>query len=127
MRKSNSVVDYTEQRKFVSKLYLAVLTHKLSVREALIKFPQDCEDTTIIAAWYALCHFEADEELRIKDTMYAQEQDEYIEFIANTLQNGEALPENIVNSYAPYHSQALTANSNKPKGLLQKLKRFLNC
>lgn len=126
MRKSNSV-DYSEQRKFVSKLYLAVLTHRLSVREALMKFPQDCEDSTITAAWYALCHYEADEEIRIKDTMYAEEQDEYIEFIANTLRNGSSLPQNIINSYAPYHSQALTANSNKPKGLLQKLKRFLNC
>ena len=127
MRKSNGVIDYTKQRKFVSKLYLAVLTHKLSVRTALTKFPQDCEDPTITAAWYALCHFEADEEMRIKDTMYAQEQDEYIEFIANTLRNGESLPENIINSYAPYHSQALTANSNKLKGLWQKLKRFINC
>ena len=65
--------------------------------------------------------------IRIKDTMYAKEQDEYIEFIANTLRNGSSLPQNIINSYAPYHSQALTANSNSPKGLLQKLKRFLNC
>ena len=57
--------NYTEQRKFVSKLYLAVLTHRISVREALIKFPQDCEDTTIAAAWYALCHYESDEEISV--------------------------------------------------------------
>ena len=66
MRKNNSIKDYSEQRKFVSKLYIAVLTHRLSVREALTKFPQDCEDSTITAAWYALCHYEADEENKNK-------------------------------------------------------------
>jgi hypothetical protein len=83
MRKSNRI-DYTEQRKFVSKLYLAVLTHKLSVRTALTKFPQDCDDSTITAAWYALCHYEADEELRKTDIEYNNEQVSFLEMIAKS-------------------------------------------
>ncbi|MBQ4123301.1 hypothetical protein IJD44_06235 [bacterium] len=119
-------VDYTNFRKQVSELYIAVLTKNLSVREALSSFPQDCEDKTIIAAWHALCHLEADEDLRAKDEMYKKEQDEYINFIAYTLDKGEELPENIVNSYLPYHENALVANSTKIKGILQNLKKFLS-
>jgi hypothetical protein len=112
-------------RKKVSKLYFGVLTRKLSVREALVRFPKECEDNTIIASWHALCHLEADEDLRKKDKMYKEEQDKYIEFIAFTLQKGEALPENIVNSYLPYHSNALTPETNTLKGILYQLKKFI--
>ena len=77
-------IDYSEIRKKVSRLFFGVLTKKLPVREALVRFPKDCEDKTIIASWHALCHLEADEDIRKKDLMYKQEQDEYIEFIAYT-------------------------------------------
>ena len=93
--------EYSELRKQVADIFIAVLTEKLCVRDALATFPKDCEDKTIIAAWHALCHLEADEDLRNKDTMYKQEQDEYIEFIAFTLQKGEELPTNIINAYLP--------------------------
>ena len=59
-------IDYTKIRKEVSKLFIAVLTKRLPVREALIRFPKDCQDKTIIASWHALCHLESDEELRLK-------------------------------------------------------------
>lgn len=120
-------VNYKELRKKVSKLFFAVLTHKIPVRDALTRFPKDCEDRTLIAAWHALCHLEADEELRIRDKMYAEEQDEYIEYIAFTLEKGEALPMNIINSYTPYHNEALVSPSKSVKGIINKLKRFLCC
>lgn len=120
-------VNYRELRKKVSKLFFAVLTNKIVVRDALARFPKDCEDATLIAAWHALCHLEADEELRLQDKMYAQEQDEYIEYIAFTLEKGEALPTNIVNSYSPYHNEALISPSKSLKGIINKLKRFLCC
>lgn len=126
MSKRDSV-DYSEIRKNVSKLYIAVLTQRVLVRDALAAFPKDCEDKTIIAAWHALCHLEADEELRAKDTMYKNEQDEFIEFIAFTLQKGEALPENIINSYKPYYNDTLVSPSKSFKGIINKLKRFLCC
>ena len=121
-------IDYTEIRKSVSNLFIAVLTKRLPVREALLNFPKECQDKTIIASWHALCHLEADEELRLKDPLYRKEQDEYIEFISFTLSKGEELPENIINAYSPYYSEALTPLTNKnSKGIFQQLKRFLCC
>lgn len=120
-------IDYTETRKFVSKLYIGVLTERISVREALMKFPQNCEDKTIIAAWHALCHLEADEDIRAKDKMYKEEQNEYIEYIAFTLDKGQALPQNIIDSYLPYHEDALIPPNNSVKGIIHQLKKFLCC
>ncbi len=117
--------DYSAIRKKVSKLFIAVLTKRLPIRDALARFPKDCDDKTIIAAWHALCHLEADEDIRIKDEMYKKEQDEYIDYIAYTLSNGEALPENIVNSYLPYHDDALIPAEKSIKGVFKKLKKFL--
>ena len=121
----NESVDYSNMRKQVSGLYISVLTKRLSVREALNAFPQDCDDKTIIAAWHALCHLEADEDIRAKDEMYKKEQDEYIDYIAYTLDKGEELPENIVNAYIPYHENALVADSTKLKGIIRNIKKFL--
>lgn len=120
-------IDYSQERKFVSKLFFAVLTGKLSVREALTKFPKDCEDTTVIASWYALCHLEADEDIRLRDKMYREEQDDYIQYIAFTLEKGEALPSNIINEYKPFYSEALTPHSKTLKGAVKILKKFLSC
>ena len=126
MHKCKSV-DYTEQRKSVAKLYYLVITHKLIVREALKAFPQDCDDVTIKTAWYALCYLEADEERRAKDEIYRKEQDEYINFIWQTLEKGEELPSNIVKSYQPYHSDMQNAHSKTFKGLIKELCKFLCC
>ncbi len=120
-------INYTKIRKKVSKLFFAVLTKRLPVREALVRFPKDCEDKTLIASWHALCHLEADEDIRLKDSLYREEQDEYIEFIAHTLQEGDELPENIINSYIPYHSEALIPNTNSLNGIMHQLKKFLCC
>ena len=120
-------IDYSEIRKKVSRLFFGVLTKKLPVREALVRFPKDCEDKTLIASWHALCHLEADEDIRKKDLMYKQEQDEYIEFIAYTLQKGDALPSNIIKSYLPYHNESLIPNTNTFKGIISQLKKFLCC
>lgn len=124
---NSKCVDYSNIRKKVSKLFFAVLTKKLIVREALLHFPKECEDSTIIASWHALCHLESDEELRLRDAMYKQEQDEYIEFIAHILEQGEALPENIISAYKPYYTDALIPQKNNFKGILQQLKKFLCC
>lgn len=126
MQKRESI-DYTQQRKKVARLFTGVLLKKLSVREALERFPKDCEDKTLIASWHALCHLEADEDLRAKDNLYKQEQDEYIQFIAHTLQNGNELPENIIKEYIPYHQTSLIPNSTNFEGIIKNLKKFLCC
>lgn len=125
---NNDSVDYSKIRKKVSNLFIGVLTKRLPVREALLRFPKNCEDKTIIVSWHALCHLEADEELRRKDELYRKEQDDYIEFISYTLSRGEELPANIINEYNPYYKEALTPLTNKnSKGIWQQLKRFLCC
>ncbi len=125
---NNDSVDYSKIRKKVANLFIGVLTKRLPVREALLRFPKNCEDKTIIASWHALCHLEADEELRRKDELYRKEQDDYIEFISYTLSKGEELPINIINEYSPYYKEALTPLTNKnSKGIWQQLKRFLCC
>lgn len=124
---SKRSVDYTQHRKCVANIFMGVLTKNIPIRDALANFPKDCEDPTIIAAWHALCHLEADEDLRAKDSMYKEEQDNYIEYIAHTLRKGEELPENIIKSYFPYHETSLIPNSNKMHGIIQTLKKFLCC
>ena len=117
--------DYSGLRKRTAKLFSAVLSKKLSVSDALAKFPKDCGDGTIIACWHALCHLEADEDLRLKDAMYKEEQDKYIKFIMHTLQNGDELPQNIINSYLPYHENSLIPCTNTLKGIINQFKKFL--
>ena len=118
--------DYTKERKYISTLIFDVLTEKTIVREALLKFPKDLEDPSSIAAYHALIHLEADEDLRKKDNLYKQEQDDYILYIAETFQKGEELPVNIVKEYADFYDWAPSQFSKTKKGIFEKLKRDIN-
>lgn len=118
--------NYKEERKIVSRLIYMVLAETLSAREAILKFPKDINDATIKSAYHALVHREADEDFRYKDIEYKDEQDDYLEFIAQTLQDGNALPQNIIRSYDKYYKNARTPSSESMKGLLKSLCRFLN-
>lgn len=119
-------IDYKPYRIEVSKLIMYVLTDRILTRKALLGFPPDVKDPSIQAAWHALCHRESDEELRAKDHLYAEEQDNYLEMIAFTLQNGDELPKNIINSYKKYHSNALIPHEKGLKGAWQEILTFLN-
>lgn len=123
---NNNDNNYYREREFVGRLICSVLAKRICVREALLTFPKDCEDKTVRAAWYALCHLEADEDLRKKDDLYRQEQDEYIDFIAKTLSEGKELPENIVSVYEQYHQEPLIPHQTTIKGKFKKLLQFLN-
>lgn len=125
-KKDQEITDYAPYRKAVSQILFDVLTDKILVREALLKFPEDIQDQSIEASWHALCHLEADEDIRRRDAEYANEQNDFIEMIAFTLQKGDELPENIINSYKKYHEKALIPHSKKIKGIINKLTRFLN-
>ncbi|MDD3238299.1 MAG: hypothetical protein PHV37_09425 [Candidatus Gastranaerophilales bacterium] len=118
--------NISDARMHVSRLIFAALTAKIPVREALLNFPQDMHDSSVETAWHALCHREADDDLRRRDFSYAQEQDEYLEMIAFTLQKGEELPQNIIQEYKGYHQSALIPHSKKLKGIWDKLCTFLN-
>ncbi len=115
-----------EDRAFVASLIRQVLISRVCVREAILKFPRDTEDKSIHAAYHALVHFEADEDLRARDELYREEQDDYLEFIANVLDRGENLPENIIENYEKYYDCANIPHEKNAKGFLKGFLRFLN-
>jgi len=118
--------DYGEERKIISRLIYLVLAESLHVKEAILKFPKDADDASIKAAYHALVHMEADEDLRKMDLDYKDEQNDYLEFIAEIFQNGNKLPKNIIKEYDKYYKNINTPNSESMKGLLKGLCKFLN-
>ena len=115
-----------EQRMFVGKIIIAVLTERISVKRALLLFPKDAEDLSVQAAWHALCHFEADEDIKRKNPDYEQEQLEYLEFIAFTFKDGKELPENIIASYKKFHQETLLPHKSNIFGVIKKLFKSIN-
>ena len=113
-------------RQLVSRLIILVLTKQIPVRQALLSFPVNSKDKSIIAAYHALIHFEADEDIRAIDADYKQEQDEYLEFIADTLSKNRTLPQNIINSYKNYYSEVALPKDKSTRNLLKKILKFLN-
>lgn len=115
-----------EDRAYVSRLIINVLTDKAGLREAILHFPEDKSDKSIQAAYHALVHREADEDLRRRDLFYKEEQDEYLEFISDTLAKGEDLPSNILKNYDKYYSDISLKDKSGIKGLKEAIHKYLN-
>ncbi|MDR1168906.1 MAG: hypothetical protein LBK53_08495 [Heliobacteriaceae bacterium] len=118
--------NYEENRKLTASLIRQVLTGGISAREAVLRFPKDSADKSIEAAYHALVHFEADEDLRRRDPLYKEEQDDYVEFISHLLEKGEDLPDNIINIYEEYYESANIPHENNSKGFWKSFMKFLN-
>ena len=117
---------YLQDRKKVSELIFDVLTNKISVLEALRDFPKNLGDPTLDAAFHALVHLEADEDLRKKDVLYRDEQDMYLEDIANILSEGNALPCNVIEEYKQYYKDSLIYPNIDKKAVFERLKKMIN-
>ena len=115
-----------DDRRTVANMLRCVLAGKICVREAMLNYPKDTQDESLIAAYHALIHYEADEDLRLRDNLYKEEQDDYIEFIANTLYNGEDLPKNIIENYKNFYATAPILHKNNPQGFIKSFLRMLN-
>ena len=115
-------VKLERERVLVSNIIIAVLTERKIVREGLLLFPRGSSDSSVCIAYHALCHFEADDDIKAKDTDFKSEQVEFLEFIAFTLKDGEPLPENILEEYKPYYKDTPIFFENS---LLVKFKRML--
>ena len=98
----------------------------MSTREALLNFPKDTSDESLTAAWHALVHYEADEDLRLRDELYKEEQNDYLEFISDTLAKGQDLPDNIINNYKKYYKSAVIPHEKNTHGFLKGFMKFLN-
>ena len=99
----NNIEEY---RVFVSELIRKVLVGELSVRNAVTLFPSGTKDKSIEAAFHALLHYEADEDIRRRDILYREEQDDYLTLIFQTLEQGKELPDNIIRNYEKYYKIA---------------------
>ena len=119
-------MENIEEREYVSGLIKKVLMGHLVVREAINSFPNDVEDESIKAAYHALVHYEADEDLRIKDDLYKEEQNDYLLMIAETLAKGEDLPINIISGYKEYYKSANIKNEDNFRGKLKSFFKMLN-
>lgn len=115
-----------ENRTLVAVLIRKVLIGAMTVGQVLKVFPFDTGDKSIEAAYHALVHYEADEDLRRRDILYREEQDEYIEMIAHTLEMGESLPDNIIRNYEIYYSPDSIPHKHDRQGALKSFFRFLN-
>ena len=113
-------------KELVAELIRHVLIHEISVREAILRFPPDTKDKSIQAACHALIHYEADEDLRLKDEIYRDEQDDYLEFISQTLEKNENLPDNIIKNYEKYYETTNIPHEKSTKGMFKSFFRFLN-
>ena len=118
-------MDEINNRKFVGRLIFAVITGRKNVRETISLFP-DTKDKNIECAYHALVHYAADEDLRYHNIEYRDEQDDYLEFIAQTLCEGKELPRNIISDYEEFYSGTAKPWKQGVKGFFQEFLRFVN-
>ena len=118
-------MENLNDRKFVGRLIYAVMTQRKTVREAISLFPET-KDKNIECAYHALVHYEADEDLRYKDFEYREEQDDYLEFIAQTLVEGKDLPKNIIADYEEFYHGTARPWTSGLKGFVKEFLRFIN-
>ncbi len=119
-------IDYTSQRKYVGNIIIAVLTERISVKNGLLMFPKGCEDPSIHAAWHALCHYEADEDIKARDIAFNDQQIELLEMIAFEFKDGNPLPQNIIDAYKPFYKDDPISYDSGLKGFVKRLLRFVN-
>ena len=115
-----------EYRVFVAKLLRSVRIGNCGVREALMQYPRDTDDESLIAVYHALIHYEADEDLRRRDALYREEQDDYIESLSYILEKGEDLPQNIIDNYKKYYDTVPILHKKDIRGFLKSFFKILN-
>ena len=116
----------TDTRRQVAKLLVDVILEKTHVLDALKAFPKNSDDPSISTCFHILVHYEADEDLRKKDPLYKETQDEFIVNTAEVLLKGEELPSNIIDEYNKYYEGDLIYRKNSKENIIKRLKRIIN-
>ena len=98
----------------------------MTVKQALLRFPPGVRDKTIEAAWHALCHYEADDYIRNYDTLYKEEQINYLRYLASILKEGANFPQNIIDNYSLYYKYAALPRAKGLLGLWECCVRYLS-
>ncbi len=126
-KKPKPEIDYTKPRQQVGNIIIGVLTERIPVREGLLLFPKYAlKDQSIQAAWHALCHYEADEDMKASDPEYVKEQVSLLEMIAFEFKDGKDLPVNIIEGYQDFYDEALVAPEKGIDGIIARICRFIN-
>ena len=113
-------------REYVARLIVSVLSGMITVKQALLNYPKNTDDKNLLAAYHALAHYEADEDLRNSDFTFKEEQDEYLNMIAELFANGKDLPLNIIKSYESYYPELSIPKPKAVMKFLGMLKSFFN-
>ncbi|MCQ2753500.1 MAG: hypothetical protein MJ231_00455 [bacterium] len=112
-------------RQFVGRLIYSVLTEQRKVLDAIKLFPET-KDESILCAYHALVHYSADEDIRYKDIEYRDAQDDYLEYLAQVLSEGNPIPQNIIAEYKPYYKDVSHTWKEGIEGFWEEFKRFIN-
>lgn len=116
-----------EEKILIAQLIENVVLKKQTVAQAIELFPNDRNDIDIKCAFDALIYYDADEDIRKKDAIYAQVQDDYLIDIASFLKENKKLPKNIIENYLKYNKDNLIGDwDNSLKGIMNKIKRMIN-
>ena len=94
----------TKAREATGNLLYSVIGNTITPFEATKFFPKNVDDISLKIAWHALIHYDADEEMRVENPEYAEEQIKYIEMLAKILVTGDELPENMLQEYEELYS-----------------------
>lgn len=113
-------------REAIGKLFYSLIQGVVSPQDVIKYFPRNVEDVSIKIAWHALLHYDADEEIRLRDSEYAQEQIKYMELLASILTKGEELPENMLEEYEALYKDTVLPKHYNWWGNLRSFFRFLD-
>ncbi len=113
-------------RKKVSNMLFEVLSEKRTVLNAVSNFPKNSADESVNVCFHILMHLEADEDIRAKDPVYREEQDDFILYAAELLQKGESLPINIIKEYNGFYKETLVYPEINRETVIARLKKFIN-
>jgi len=113
-------------RETTGNLLYSVIANTITPFEATKFFPKNVEDVSLKIAWHALIHYDADEEMRLENPEYAQEQIKYIEMLAKILVEGKELPENILQEYEELYIDTVLPKNYNWWGKVKAFFRFTN-
>ncbi len=112
-------------REATGKILYSLISGAILPADAIKYFPKNIEDTSVKIAWHALLHFDADEEIRQKDSDYAQEQLKYLELLSKILSQGKELPSNMLEEYENLYIDTIMPKRYDFWGTIKALFRFL--
>jgi hypothetical protein len=96
------MADLASLQQQAARLLLAVLEETLTPRQALARWPvlHEADDASVWAAYHALWHFEADEDVHKTEPYYCDLQLALLRHMAENLASGTAFPAHILAGYA---------------------------